>query len=119
MNHKPIRIFRIVLLSLIIFNGFLLVPLRFEANALSENLRNNALNIKIIFIGFEQGIIDQEYLYWNNLPYKYQAILIPGISNDIIFNFNYTYIVAGEDFTNQLADYLNSIAQTETRYNLL
>jgi len=107
------------LLSIIVLGVFQLPPSGLRVDAQPAVSRDNGLNIKVVFVGVDEGVIDTTYQDWNNPSYKYQSVLIPGVSNGVLFNFNYTYAVADKEFNAEFAAYLNSIAATEVRFNVL
>jgi len=76
-------------------------------------------NVKIVFIGIDQNLVDKEYMAWNNPHYKYQSYLIPGISTNVVFTLNYDYVFVDPQFENDFVSYLSSIAILEERSNVL
>ncbi|MEM2680616.1 MAG: hypothetical protein QW647_02765 [Candidatus Bathyarchaeia archaeon] len=85
----------------------------------TSSRREVSVNIKIVFIGFNEGMIDREYLTWNNPYYKYQSILIPGISTNVLYLFDYSYTIVNEDFKKEFLNYLHSIEIKEYKKNLI
>ncbi len=81
--------------------------------------RNVPINVKIVFIGIDQNLIDKEYMTWNNPHYRYQSYLIPGINTNVIFNLNYDYVFATPQFENEFTAYLSSIARVEKHSNVM
>ncbi len=81
--------------------------------------REVPLNVKIVFIGVDENLIDKKYMTWNNPHYKYQSYLIPGLSTNVIFNFNYDYVFVSKQFENKFVQHLSSIARQERHSNVL
>ena len=81
--------------------------------------REASIKIKIVLIGFNEEMIDEEYLTWNNPFYKYQSILIPGVSTNVLYLFNYSYTIVDEAFKNEFLNYLRSIEVKEFKKNLI
>jgi len=81
--------------------------------------REVPINVKIVFIGIDQSLLDKEYMTWNNPQYKYQSYLIPGISTNVVFTMNYDYVFVDQQFENNFVSYLSSIARLEKRSNVL
>lgn len=120
MINGTIKGLKLATLFMIIVSNLLTLPFNaLELGEIGENSRTNQLNIKVVFIGLDKETIDTSYQNWSNPSYKYQSILIPGISTKVVFSFNYTYVVADDNFNSQFISYLNSISTTETKYNML
>ena len=81
--------------------------------------REIPINVKIIFIGIDQSLVDKEYMTWNNPQYKYQSYLIPGISTNVLFTMNYDYVFVNQQFETNFVSYLSSIARLEEHSNAL
>jgi len=83
----------------------------------SATLRNATLNVNVVFVGFDNDIVDVNYTRWNLDKVKYQSILIPGISNNVAYTFNLTFSFAPEDFTRALAHHLSHKAVEDSLEN--
>jgi len=81
--------------------------------------REVSIKIKIVLIGFNEEMINKEYLTWNNPFYKYQSILIPGVSTNVLYLFDYSYTIVDEAFKNEFLNYLRSIEVKEFKKNLI
>jgi len=81
--------------------------------------REVPINVKIVFMGIDQNLIDKEYLTWNNPHYKYQSYIIPGISTNVVFSIDYDYVFVSPQFEDDFADYLSSIARQEKHSNMM
>ena len=81
--------------------------------------REVSIKIKIVLIGFDDEMINEEYLTWNNPFYKYQSILIPGVSTNVLYLFDYSYTIVDETFKNEFLNYLRSIEVKEFKKNLI
>jgi len=81
--------------------------------------REVSIKVKIVLIGFNEEMIDKEYLTWNNPSYKYQSILIPGVSTNVLYLFDYSYTIVDEIFKNEFLSYLRSIEVKEFKKNLI
>jgi len=81
--------------------------------------REVSIKVKIVLIGFNEEMINKEYLTWNNPFYKYQSILIPGVSTNVLYLFDYSYTIVDEAFKNEFLNYLRSIEVKEFKKNLI
>jgi hypothetical protein len=88
-------------------------------NVYATSRREIPIKIKVVFIGFNEEVIDKEYLTWNNPYYKYQSILIPGVSTNVLYLFEYSYVIVDEDFKRDFLSYLHSIEIKEFKKNLI
>jgi len=74
----------------------------------------------VILIGFDSATINTSYLAWQgNLPRERVSSIIDGENTGITFNLTYNCFFAGQDFRNQLTEYLRRIGGTAKSYNPL
>ncbi|MEM2963930.1 MAG: hypothetical protein QXE22_00550 [Candidatus Bathyarchaeia archaeon] len=90
-----------------------------ETSTFMEGRREVQLQVKVVFIGFNRSVIDEKYLAWNGPQYKYQAVLIPGVSTNVLYRFSYVYEYFDSGLTSEFVDYLASMGLEEARRNLL
>lgn len=109
------------MLPVLLIIAVLISPLPSLASTVvyTSSRRETSINIKIVLIGFNEEMIEKEYLTWNNPYYKYQSILIPGISTNVLYLFNYFYTIVNEDFKKEFLNYLRSIEVKEYKKNLV
>ncbi len=102
--------------------------LTFLASPLSAQQRNNAevavnrdvtIPVKIVFVGIDSNLIDQEYLRWNTPQQRYPLTEIPGISTGTTYSIHYSISFASTGFSSEFTSYLNSVAKQERRVNVL
>ena len=78
-----------------------------------------SLDIKVVLLGFDEKLIDKDYLTWNSPATQYQLIEIPGLSTNTLYSLNYSYVVPSGSFLNDFVQFLQSNAKTETRQNVI
>ena len=78
-----------------------------------------SLDIKVVLLGFDQNLIDENYLTWNSPGTRYQLMQIPGISTNTLYSLNYEYVFPGGSFLNDFVQFLQSNAKKETRQNVI
>ena len=81
--------------------------------------RTASLDVKVVLLGFDQALIDQDYLNWNLPPVEYQLIEIPGISTNVQYAMNYSYVFPNASFTDAFVQFLQSNAKVEIRQNVI
>jgi hypothetical protein len=81
--------------------------------------REVPIQIKLVFIGVDQNLVNEQFMTWNNPRYRYQSYLIPGISTNVIFTLNYSYVFVDQTFENKFVSYLSSIARVEKHSNVM
>ena len=91
-----------------------------DTNTSSSCTRVVPLTIKVVLIGFDPATINTSYLTWQgNLPRERVSSIIDGENTGITFNLTYNCFFAGQDFRNQLTEYLRRIGGTVESYNPL
>ena len=81
--------------------------------------REATINVRIVFVGIDERSVQKDYLDWNNPATRNQITEIPGVSTGTTYNLHYNYSFAQGAFTQEFTSYLNSIAKTERRINVL
>ncbi len=117
MKQLTLSVIGAVFLVILAFN-----PLLSSVNAQDYSQAVNRqvmINVKVVFVGFDPNSLKQDYLAWNNPQNRYPLIEIPGVSTGNSFSFSYVYSFASQDFIAEFASYLNSVAKTERRTNVL
>lgn len=90
-----------------------------ETSTYTDASREVQFQIKVVMVGLDSSIIDESYLDWNNPMYKYQSVLIPGISTNVLYTFEYNYEYFDPALTTSFVDYLSAIGVKEQRKNLM
>jgi hypothetical protein len=109
------------LLIVIIALGFLISPASADqrTDAQLYARREAAINVKIVFVGIDQQSVKKDYLDWSDPARRNQLTEIPGVSSGTTYVMHYTYGFAPGGFTQEFTSYLNSVARTERRVNVL
>jgi len=81
--------------------------------------RTASLDIKVVLIGFDEGLIDEDYLNWNSPAMRYQLFQIPGLSTNTEYSLSYEYVFPGKTFTDEFVQYLQSVGKAEQRQNVI
>jgi hypothetical protein len=81
--------------------------------------RTASLGIKVVLLGFDKNLVDKNYLAWNLPQTRYQLFQIPGVSTGTDYSLSYEYVFPPESFTNEFAQFLNSIGKQEPRQNVV
>lgn len=110
----------IVLLSILIVSSTLLVAsAEQETSPSTVATRTAEFDIKIVLVGFDEKLIDKEYLKWNPSDRRYQLFQIPGVSTGTEYSLNYEYVFPRRSFADELVQFLESKAKTEPRENVI
>ena len=118
---KAVRSFLVIILIVV-------VSLPFSISTVSADQQNTpqtvatrivSLDIKVVLLGFDQNLIDKDYLTWNSPATQYQLIEIPGVSTNTQYNLNYEYVFPNGSFLDDFVQFLQSKAKTETRQNVI
>jgi len=72
-----------------------------------------------VLIGFDEKLIDKDYLKWNSPQDRYQLVEIPGVSSNTVYSFNYEYVFPSGSFTDDFVQFLMSSGKTEPRQNVI
>jgi hypothetical protein len=106
----------------------LIITIGFFVSAAAAQQRNGAqlyatreatIDVKVILVGIDQQYVMKDYSDWNNPVRRNQLTLIPGVSTGTTYLMHYTYAFAPDSFTQEFTAYLNSVAKTERRINVL
>lgn len=81
--------------------------------------RTASFDIKVVLIGFDEMLIDKEYLKWNSPETRYQLFQIPGLSTNTVYSLSYEYVLPSESFTDGFVDFLQSNGKKEPRQNVV
>lgn len=81
--------------------------------------RDVTIPVKIVFVGIDSNLINQEYLRWNAPQQRYPIIEIPGISTGTTYSIQYGISFASTGFVSEFGAYLNSVGKQERRINVL
>jgi hypothetical protein len=81
--------------------------------------RDVTMPLRIVFVGLDSNLIDQNYLRWNAPAQRYPITEIPGISTGTTYSFQYDISFASSSFSSEFVSYLNSVAKQEHRVNVL
>lgn len=81
--------------------------------------RTASFDIKIVLIGFDEKLIDKEYLKWNSPERRYQLFQIPGVSTNTEYSLNYEFVFPSVAFTNEFVQFLQSSKKVEVRQNVI
>ena len=115
-----VKFLPIVLLFVLIVSSTLLVAsAEQETSSGTAAMRTAKFDVKIVLIGFDEKLIDKEYLKWNSPDRRYQLFQIPGVSTDTEYSLNYGYVFPGRSFADEFVQFLQSNAKTEPRENVI
>ena len=81
--------------------------------------RTAPLDVKVVLLGFDQTLIDKNYLTRNAPAVQYQLFEIPGVSTNVQYSINYEYLFPDASFTDALVQFLQSTAKVEVRQNVI
>jgi hypothetical protein len=81
--------------------------------------RTVSLDVKVVLVGFDQALIDKDYLKWNLPQIRYQLFEIPGVSTNVDYSLNYEYVFPNASFTDAFVQFLQSNGKTEARQNVI
>lgn len=111
---------------LLVFLSILLVSSSFSAVSADQQntpgtlaTRTASFDVKVVLIGFDEKLIDKEYLKWNSPDRRYQLFQIPGVSTNTEYSLSYEYVFPSESFTDQFAHFLQSNGKREPRQNVI
>ena len=85
----------------------------------SAATRTSSFDIKVVLVGFDEKLIDKDYLKWNSPERRYQLFQIPGVSTNTQYSLKYEYAFPSEAFTNDLVQFLESNEKKEWRQNVI
>lgn len=81
--------------------------------------RTASFDIKVVLIGFDEKLIDKEYLKWNSPETRYQLFQIPGLGTNTVYSLSYEYVLPSESFTEEFVSFLQSNGKREPRQNVI
>jgi len=81
--------------------------------------RTASFDIKVVLVGFDEKLIDKDYLKWNSPAMRYQLFQIPGISTNTEYSLTYDYVFPGKAFTDEFVQFLHSVGKEEPRQNVI
>ncbi len=81
--------------------------------------RTASFDVKVVLVGFDETLIDKDYLTWNSPERRYQLFQIPGVSTGTEYSLNYEFVFPGTSFTDDFVQFLHSRAKTEFRQNVI
>jgi hypothetical protein len=81
--------------------------------------RTASFNIKVVLVGFDEKLIDKDYLKWNSPDMRYQLFEIPGVSTNTEYSLTYDYVFPGKAFTDEFVQFLHSVGKEEPRQNVI
>ncbi len=81
--------------------------------------RTASLDIKVVLVGFDEKLIDKDYLKWNSPTMRYQLFQNPGISTNTEYSLTYDYVFPGKAFTDEFVQFLQSVGKEEPRQNVI
>lgn len=81
--------------------------------------RTASFDIKVVMIGFDERLIDTEYLRWNSPGTRFQLFQNPGVSTNTEYSLSYEYVFPEDSFANEFVRFLQSNGKTEIRENVL
>ena len=91
-----------------------------QQNALSTvATRTASFDIKVVLMGFDQKLIDKDYLKWNSPERRFQLFQIPGLSTNTEYTLTYEYVFPDESFTNDFVQFLQSRGKSEPNQNVI
>jgi hypothetical protein len=70
-------------------------------------------------IGFDEKMIQKDYLKWNSPGTRFQLFQIPGMNTNTQYSLNYSYIFPGQSFSDDFVNFLNSIGKKDTEQNVI
>jgi hypothetical protein len=82
-------------------------------------IRTASFAIKVVLLGFDEQVIDKDYLTWNSPLTRYQLFQIPGVSTNTEYSMNYEYVFPSDSFTDDFAAFLESAGKVELRQNVI
>ena len=81
--------------------------------------RTASFDVKVVLIGFDEKLIDKEYLKWNSPETRYQLFQIPGLGTNTVYSLSYEYVLPSESFTEEFVSFLQSNGKREPRQNVI
>ena len=81
--------------------------------------RTASFDIKVVLVGFDEKLIDKDYLKWNSPQMRYQLFEIPGVSTNTQYSLTYDYVFPGKAFTDEFVQFLQSVGKEEPRQNVI
>ena len=81
--------------------------------------RTASFDIKVVLVGFDEKLIDKDYLKWNSPETRYQLFEIPGVSTNTEYSLTYDYVFPGKAFTDEFVQFLQSVGKEEPRQNVI
>lgn len=81
--------------------------------------RTASFDIKVVLVGFNEKLIEKDYLKWNSPDRRYQLIEIPGVSTNTEYTLTYDYVFPGQTFTDEFVRFLQSVGKQEPRQNVI
>ena len=81
--------------------------------------RTASLEIKVVLVGFDEKLIDKNYLTWNSPGTRYQLFQIPGVNTNTEYTLTYDYVFPGKAFTDEFVQFLQSNGKQEPRQNVI
>jgi hypothetical protein len=82
-------------------------------------IRTATFDIKVVLVGFDEKLIDKDYLKWNSPATRYQLFQIPGVSTNTQYSLTYEYVFPGKTFTDEFVQFLQSVGKAEPRQNVI
>jgi hypothetical protein len=118
---KAVRSFLVIILIMVVSLPFSISTVSADQQNTPQTVatRTVSLDIKVVLLGFDEKLIDKDYLTWNCPPTQYQLIEIPGISTNTQYSLNYEYVFPNGSFLDDFVHFLQSKAKTETRQNVI
>jgi hypothetical protein len=120
MRHGKAEAISSILILLIAF-GFIASPCTADQSTGAQFYarREATINVRIVFVGIDPQSVKKDYLDWNNPARRNQLTEIPGVSTGTTYVMQYKYAFAPSGFIPEFTTYLNSVAKTERRVNVL
>lgn len=110
----------LVLLSILVVSSpFSAVSAQQQNASNTVAIRTAPFDIKVVLVGFDENLIDKDYLKWNSPDVRHQLTEIPGVSTNTQYSFNYEYVFPDESFTSSFVDFLKAHGRTEIRQNVI
>jgi hypothetical protein len=81
--------------------------------------RTASIDVKVVLLGFDQQLIDENYLKWNSPDTRYQLYEIPGVSTNTQYSMTYEYVYPSQSFLSDFVQFLQSNGKTEIRENVV
>lgn len=116
---KARSLFLVLLALLLISRSSSNVSAEQQTSTSTAPTRTASFDIKVVLIGFDQKLIDKDYLKSNSPEMRYQLFQIPGISTNTQYSLKYEYAFPSESFTNEFVQFLQSAGKTEVRQNVI